>query len=200
MGKVLSFQAFLSESYLAVELLENEKSVGDIVISDQEGDEEFSQKPGVPYIRIKDNSVEFTKSTPVDTATLALNGTGEKKPGVLFLQSKLPNPPVEKKFFSPDQTEKNAYDILLQIYTLFYKESLQDVDEKLLSNLTNAVFQAEKTLGNKISKNPSFSNLVKGLKDVEKADSGMKEHSKYLDQKAKDKIIGTISSVIQSLF
>jgi len=71
MENILNFESYLSERMAILEGVQS-KGSGEIVIVDKIEDVDFQQKKGIPYIRIKDNSVEFLKSTPVDSVSLVI--------------------------------------------------------------------------------------------------------------------------------
>jgi hypothetical protein len=195
MENILNFESYLSERMAILEGVQS-KGSGEIVIVDKIEDEDFQQKKGIPYIRIKNNAVEFLKSTPVDAVSLVIGSSKNEKPGVYFFQERSNGNPTEKKFFSTEQIKSNAYDILMQIYTLLFKESLQEADLEVLKDLVESIMMASKKAG---LENNSFQDFVNSIKDTQNAEKTMKEHGKSLDSSAKTQIIDTVSSALKKL-
>jgi hypothetical protein len=195
MENILNFKSYLLERVAILEGVQS-KGSGEIVVADRIKDEDFQQKKGIPYIRIKDNAVEFLKSTPVDSVSLVIGSNKNEKPGVYFFQERSSGSPTEKKFFSPEQIKGNAYDILMQIYILLFKESLQEADLEVLKDLVESIITASKKVG---LENNSFQDFVNSIKDTKNAEKTMKEHGKSLDSSAKAQIIDTVSSALKKL-
>lgn len=195
MDKVLGFESFIKENYQIAEAASEKKIAGDIVMVDSPDDGEFTPKLGTSYLILKDNSVEFMVATPVDTSALVLGGQGSETPGVSFAHVGKSGTPETKKFFTPDQVSKNAMDILLQIYSLLYKEDVQEFDEQTLKNLLQGIKEIEKELRKKNKNNPTLTNFIEGLKKDEALDSfGVK--SKLLSPGVKEKIVSLVKSSI----
>lgn len=195
MDKVLGFESFIKENYHINEAVSEKKITGDIILVDSPKEEEFTPKLGTSYIIMKDNSVEFMIVTPVDSSALVLGGDRSESPGVSLVHAKKPGAPQTKKFFTPDQVEKNAMDVLIQIYHTLYKEDVQDLDEQTLKNLLKGIIELEKALRKKNQVNPSLKNLIEGLKKSD-TESSFGQTSKYLSPEVKHKIVSLVKSAI----
>lgn len=195
MENLLNYKSFWSGRSAILEGIQS-KGAGDILIIDRIDDKDFQAKKGIPYIIIKDDSVKFLKSTPVDSASMFFGSKESEKPGVYFQQERSNRDSTEKKFFSPEQIKANGYDILLQIYTLLFKESLQEADFEVLKDLVESILMAGKKAG---TENNSFQDFVNSLKDVPNAEKTMKVHGKNLDSSARSQIIDTVSSSLKKL-
>lgn len=195
MQNLLNFESFWSERSAIMEGMQS-KGSGDILIIDRMEDKDFQPKKGIPYIIISDDSVKFLKSTPVDSSSMVFGSKKSEKPGVYFQQERANGEMTEKKFFSPEQIKTNGYDILLQLYTLLFKESLQEADFEVLRDLVKSIILSEKKAG---PANDSFQDFVNSLKDVDNAEKTMKVQGKNIDSSAKTQIIDTVSSSLKKL-
>lgn len=195
MQNILNFESFWSSRDSISEGMQS-KGAGDIMIIDRVEDKDFEAKKGIPYIILKDDSVKFLKSTPVDSTSMFFGSKKSDKPGIYFQQERSNGSPTEKKFFSPEQIKGNGYDILLQIYTLLFKESLQEADFDVLKNLVESIMMASKKAG---TQNDCFQYFVDSLKDVANAEKTMKVHGKSLDSSVRSQIIDTVSSALKKL-
>ena len=195
MNRILNFESFSSANEKVNEGSQG-KAAGDVVLVDRIPDQDFQPKKGIPYIKVNDGSVEFMKATPVDSCSLTFTSSKNEKPGLHFKQVASGGKVTEKQFFVPNQIAKNAFDILIQIYTLIYKESLQDGELDDLKSLVQSILMAAKKAG---SNNDTFLDFVEGIKKTEQAEQTMKQHGRGLDEKTKSQIIDTVSAALKKL-